>query len=391
MNSNKKLKICAITTTRADYGIMRPLLLKLDKEDWVNLKLAVTGTHLLKSFGYTIKEIEKDNLEIDKKISIMSKANDNAIETANIMAKTVSKFTEYFEQSKPDVVLLLGDRFETFEVAAACTVCRIPVIHIAGGETTQGAIDEVFRHSITKMSYLHFASTEEYRNRIIQLGEDPKRVFNTGALGVENVLNVKCLNKEELSKELSFDLNKDYSVVTFHPVTLENNSAIDQLNELLKVLHNHQEMKFIITKANADPSGEKINEEIDKFVKKNNNCIVVSSLGTLKYFSAIKYSKCVIGNSSSGIVEVPSFNIPTINIGDRQKGRIQADSIINCKPIEKDIEKALRKALGYKGNTINPYGNGKSSDKMVKIIKKTFYGKEIDLKKTFYDLDLRNK
>ena len=376
-----------MTTTRADYGIMRPLLLKLDKADWADLFLAVTGTHLLKSFGHTIEEVEKDGLKIDKKISIMSKANDSAIETGRIMSKTVLKFTEYFEEVKPDAILLLGDRFETFEVAAAATVCRIPVIHIAGGETTQGAIDEVFRHSITKMSYLHLASTEEYKNRIIQLGEDPGRVYNTGALGVENVLNVKCLSKEELEEALNFKLDKPYGVVTFHPVTLENNSAIAQLHELLKVLHKHQEMKFIITKANADQSGEQINAELDRFAQDNENCIVVSSLGTLKYFSAIRYSECVIGNSSSGIVEVPSFKKPTVNIGDRQKGRIQANSVINCKPTQADIEKALRKALKFDEETVNPYGDGKTSNKMAKIIKKTFYGKKIDLKKEFYDLE----
>ena len=384
--TDNKLQICAVTTTRADYGIMRPLLLKLNDSDWADLKLCVTGTHLLKQFGYTIKEIEKDNLNIDKKISIMSKANTDPIETGKIMARTVSKFSECFTESEPDVVLLLGDRFETFEVAAAATVCRIPIIHIAGGETTEGAVDEAFRHSITKMSYLHLASTEEYKKRIIQLGEDPKRVYNTGALGVENVLKVKCLSKKELSKELDFELDKRYGVVTFHPVTLENNSALEQLNELLKVLHNHQEMKFIITKANADQSGELINNELDKFAKENENCLVVSSLGTLKYFSAIKYSEVVIGNSSSGIVEVPSFNKPTINIGDRQKGRIRADSVINCKPEEKEIEKALKKALRFNKKVVNPYGDGKTSDKMLKIIKNTFYGKDIDLKKKFYDL-----
>ena len=366
---------------------MRPLLLKLDRAEWADLFLAVTGTHLLKAFGHTIEEVEKDGLKIDKKISIMSKANDSAIETGRIMSKTVLKFTEYFEEARPDVVLLLGDRFETFEVAAAATVCRIPVIHIAGGETTQGAIDEVFRHSISKMSYLHLASTEEYRNRIIQLGEDPGRVYNTGALGVENVLSVKCLSIEELEDALNFRLDRPYGVVTFHPVTLENNSAIAQLHELLKVLHRHQEMKFIITKANADQSGEQINAELDKFALDNDNCIVVSSLGTLKYFSAIRYSECVIGNSSSGIVEVPSFKKPTVNIGDRQKGRIQSGSIINCKPTEADIEKALKKALKFDEEVVNPYGDGKTSDKMLKIIKKTFYGKKIDLKKEFYDLE----
>ena len=383
----EKTKICAVTTTRADYGIMRPLLKKLDSEDWADLKVAVSGTHLLKSFGNTISEIEADGLCIDAKISIMSKNNENVTDTADIMAKTVKKFTEYFLVSKPDVILVLGDRFEMFEAAAAAVICRIPLVHIAGGETTEGAIDEAFRHSITKMSFLHFASTEEYRRRIIQLGEDPKRVFNTGALGVENVKKVKCLSRKQLSQELGFELDRPYAVVTFHPVTLEKQSALKQLNELLNVLKNHPEMKFIITKANADPEGQKINEELEKFVRKNGHCILVASLGTLKYFSAIKHSVCVIGNSSSGIVEVPSFNKPTVNIGDRQKGRIQADSIINCKPEEKDIERALRKALKYEGKTVNPYGNGKTSDRMVKILKDTFHGKKIDLKKTFYDLE----
>lgn len=381
-----KLKICAVTTTRADYGIMRPLLLKLNKENWADLRIAVSGTHLLKSFGYTIKEIEKDNLNIDTNINIMSKANNSALDTADIMSKTIKKFTEYFDNSKPDLVIVLGDRFEMFEVAASATICRIPLVHIAGGETTQGAIDEVFRHSITKMSYLHFASTEEYRKRIIQLGENPKRVFNTGALGVENVKSVKCLSKKQLEKELNFSLNKPYGVVTFHPVTLENNSAVKQLKELLKVLKNHSEMKFIITKANNDQDGEKINTELEKFVKNNSNCLLVSSLGTLKYFSAIKYSECVIGNSSSGIVEVPSFNKATVNIGDRQKGRIQANSIINCKPTYDDINKALNKAIKFNKKVTNPYGNGNSSSKMLKIIKETFYNKEVDLKKEFYDL-----
>jgi len=383
----EKTKICAVTTTRADYGIMRPLLQKLDKEEWADLKVAVSGTHLLKSFGNTIEEIEKDGLCIDAKISILTKKNQDVNDTADIMAKTLKKFTEYFLSSKPDVIIVLGDRFEMFEVAAAAVICNIPLVHIAGGETTEGAIDEVFRHSITKMSYLHFASTEEYRRRIIQLGEDPKRVFNTGALGVENVKKVKCLTKKQLGDDLAFTLDKPYGVVTFHPVTREKESALKQLNELLNVLRRHDEMKFIITKANADPEGEKINEALESFVKENDHCILVASLGTLRYFSAIRYSACVIGNSSSGIVEVPSFNKPTVNIGDRQKGRIQADSIINCKPEEKEIEKALKKALNYEGKTVNPYGNGRTSDKMVKILKDTFYGKKIDLKKTFHDLE----
>lgn len=384
--TDKKLKICAITTTRADYGIMRPLLLKLNDAEWADLKLAVTGTHLLKSFGYTIDEITKDGLDIDAKINIMSKENSSAADTAKIMSRTVEKFTEYFDRGNIDVVLVLGDRYETLEVAAAAVVCNLPIIHIAGGETTEGAIDEVFRHSITKMSYLHFASTEAYRKRIIQLGEDPKRVYNVGALGVENVMKVRCLSRRQLSDDLDFDLQGGYAVVTFHPVTYEKGSAIRQLKELLKVMHAHQEMKFIITMANNDPEGSKINDELEKFVKKNRNCLLVSSLGTLRYFSAIKYSRCVIGNSSSGIVEVPSFNKPTVNIGDRQKGRIQCESIINCRPEYKDIEKALRKALRFNRKVDNPYGKGNTSDMMMRIIRKTFYEKDVDLKKKFFDI-----
>lgn len=387
--TRKRLKIYAITTTRADYGIMRPLLVKLDREEWADLGIVVSGTHLLKSFGMTIREIEKDGLNIVKKISIMNRNNDSALVTGQIMARTIEKFSAFFDESRPDLIIVLGDRFEMFEVGAAAVICNIPLVHIAGGETTEGAIDEVFRHSLTKMSYLHFASTEAYRKRIIQLGEDPGRVFNTGALGVENVKNVRCLSRRELSQELHFDLDRPYAVVTFHPVTMEEGSAIRQLKELLKVIDDHREMNFIITKANSDKDGEKINEELERYVKDHDHCILVSSLGTLRYFSAIRYCECVIGNSSSGIVEVPSFNKPTVNIGERQKGRIQADSIINCRPEAEDIERALKKAKKFDKKIVNPYGNGNSSAKMVRIIRKTFLDKEIDLKKRFYDLEDR--
>ena len=384
--TKRKIKICAITSTRADYGIMRPLLSKLNKETWCDLRLYVTGTHMLKEYGYTVNEIEQDNLKIDVKQTIYPIYDNDILNSVNFMSNLSTDLADYYLNNKIDVVILLGDRYEINQAASITTLFNIPIIHIAGGETTQGAIDEVFRHSITKMSYLHFASCEEYRKRIIQLGENPKRVFNVGALGVENVLNIKCLSKKQLSENLNFDLNKPYSVVTFHPVTLEKNSAIKQVKELMKLIHNHQEMNFIITMANADPEGNKINEEWLKFEKKNDNCLVVASLGTLRYFSAIKYCESVIGNSSSGIVEVPSFNKPTINIGDRQKGRIQASSIINCKPLAEDIEKALRKAKRYNGKTNNPYQKKNTSDMMLKIIKKVFYDNQIDLKKEFYDL-----
>ncbi|MDO4198867.1 MAG: UDP-N-acetylglucosamine 2-epimerase [Erysipelotrichaceae bacterium] len=381
-----KLKITAVSSTRADYGIMRPLLLRLEKAEWCELKVVATGTHLLEKYGNTINEIERDNLSIDK-VSIIE--NDS---TADIMANTVKRFDEYFNNHEIDVVLLLGDRYEIFEVASACVINNLPIIHIAGGETTEGAIDEVFRHSITKMSYLHLASTEVYKNRIIQLGEDPERVFNTGAMGVENVLNVKCLSKEELSKELDFDLDKEYAVVTFHPVTMEQGSELSQLNELLKVIENHPEINFIITKSNVDKGGSLINDKWDEFGKIHDNVKVFASLGMLRYFSAIKYCSYVIGNSSSGIVEVPSFKVPTINIGDRQMGRIQSTSIINCKPVSENIERALEyaKSEEYKNvlaKSHNPYERECPSRDMLEIIKDTFYGKRINLKKSFYDLE----
>lgn len=380
------LKITAISSTRADYGIMRPLLLRLNKAEWASLKVIATGTHLSEKYGYTISEIEKDGLDIDK-INIIEDD-----ETGHIMANTVKYFDEYFNSHETDVVLLLGDRYEIFEAAAACVINQLPVIHIAGGETTEGAIDEVFRHSITKMSYLHFASTEKYRERIIQLGEDPKRVFNTGALGVENVLKVKCWDKKQLAENLEFDLDKPYAVVTFHPVTMEKGSEMVQLNELLNVIKNHQEMNFIVTKSNADKGGSLINDAWDKFAEENDNVKVVASLGLLRYFTAIRYCECVIGNSSSGIVEVPSFKVATINIGNRQAGRIQSTSIINCKPLEKDIERALRKSKSASYKKIlkeshNPYEGDNPSKMMEKIIRKTFYKKKVELKKSFYDLE----
>lgn len=385
--NNKKLKICAVSTTRADYGIMRPLLRKLDKQEWAELIIVVTGTHLLNKYGYTINEIIDDGFSIDERISIIKNRNNTVEDISEIMSKAIRYFTEYFSRTKPDLVILLGDRFETFQIAAAATITRTPIVHIAGGETTQGAVDEAFRHGITKMSYLHFTETEEYRKRVIQLGEDPKRVINTGSLGVENVLNTKCLTKKQLAKQINFDLTNPYCVVTFHPVTLEENSPINQLNELLKLIENKKDYNFIITKSNADLGGEVINNRLDEFEKDHDNCIVVASLGTLKYFSAIKYSKCVIGNSSSGIVETPSFGIATINIGDRQKGRVQGNSIINCKPQYKNISSAFNQALLFDQKVINPYMKKGSSNIMVRMIKNTFYNRKIDLMKRFYDLE----
>jgi GDP/UDP-N,N'-diacetylbacillosamine 2-epimerase (hydrolysing) len=270
---------------------------------------------------------------------------------------------------------------------------RIPIAHLYGGETTEGAIDESIRHAITKLSYLHFTSTDEYRNRVIQLGEHPKRVFNVGAIGIENILNEMLLSKEELEEELKIDLSKLYAIVTFHPVTLENNCAKKQIESLLEVCKEYKNISFVFTKSNADAEGRIINQLIDKFAQYYDNIFVFTSLGMRRYLSALKYCSMVIGNSSSGLLEAPSFGIPTINIGDRQKGRIQADSVINCEPTKGDITKSIQLALSEEfvqkaKKTINPYGNGDTSNKVIEVIKDYLLNSKIDLKKKFYDCEV---
>ena len=299
-------------------------------------------------------------------------------------------FADYFEKTKPDMLIVLGDRYETLAVCCSAMNQKIPIAHLYGGETTEGAVDESIRHAITKLSYLHFTSTEEYRRRVIQLGEDPSRVFSVGAIGIENILKEELLNKQELEKSINFTLEKQYAVITFHPVTLEGNNSSEQFEALLSACKNHKDMKFIFTKANADANGRVINQLIDRFVEENDNAAAFTSLGMHRYLSSLKYCTMVIGNSSSGLLEAPSFGVPTINIGDRQKGRLQASSVINCEPTKDEIDKAITLALSEEfkesaHNTINPYGDGNTSGKIVDVIKDFLLNDKIDLKKKFYD------
>jgi GDP/UDP-N,N'-diacetylbacillosamine 2-epimerase (hydrolysing) len=292
------------------------------------------------------------------------------------------------------MLIVLGDRYETLAVCCAAMNQRIPIVHLYGGETTEGAVDESIRHAITKLSYLHFTSTEEYRRRVIQLGEQPNRVFCVGAIGIENILNEKLMSKTELETSINFKLDRPYAVITFHPVTLENNNSAEQFKALLDVCKNHKDMEYIYSKANADVNGRDINQLIDKFVEESANAVVFTSLGMVRYLSAVKYSSMVIGNSSSGLVEAPSFGVPTINIGDRQKGRLQADSVINCEPTIEEIDKAFTLALTKEfkdkaHNTINHYGDGNSSEKIVNVIKEFLLKDKIDLKKKFYDCEVK--
>lgn len=382
-------KIAVITTTRAEFGLLSPIIKALKAEKKFDVRLVVSGTHLSKKFGYTYHEIEKSGFAVDKKIEILIDSN-SPQDISKSMANALNGFAQYFACRRPDAIIILGDRYETLAIAIAAMNERIPIIHLHGGETTEGAVDEAIRHAITKLSYLHLTSTDEFRNRVIQLGENPERVFVVGAPGIENALHLPLMPKEKLEESLCVRLDRPYAVVTFHPVTLENNTAENQYNELQKAFDNRKDMKYIITKANADVNGGRINEMTDEFVASNDNVIAFDSLGVTKYLSTLKYASMVIGNSSSGLLEAPSFKIPTINIGDRQRGRPQATSVINCKPKCEDILRAMEKAdtdafREVCKNTINPYGDGNTSSKVVDAINKMFCN-GIDLKKHFYDI-----
>ncbi len=387
-----KMKTIAVATaTRAEFGLLRPVIKRLLNEKDIVTKVVVTGAHLSPEFGMTVREIEEDNIAIDKKIEILL-GSDTSVAISKSMGLAMISFAEYFDESRPDALLVLGDRYETLAICCAAMNARIPIFHMHGGETTEGAVDEAIRHSISKMSYLHFTSTEKYRKRVIQLGENPERVYTVGAVGVENALNTPLLTKEELEKELSCQLGEQYAVVTFHPVTLENASAGKQVEELLKAVKEFPGMKFLFTKANADADGRVINARIEEALRTHENILLYSSLGMKKYLSAVKNAQAVIGNSSSGIVEVPTFGVPTVNIGDRQKGRIQAESVINCKAEHKEIKDAIDKAMSaeFRNRALkaqNPYGDGNTSAKIVNIIHEWLTGQKLDIKKKFYDID----
>ena len=357
--------------------------------DTLQLQILASGMHLSPEFGMTIQEIRADGFEPDEAIEILL-SGDTPAAICKSMGLAMIGYGEALQRLKPDLVVVLGDRFETFCIAAAAQVCRVPLAHIHGGETTEGAIDEAFRHSITKMSHLHFASCEEYRQRIIQLGEAPERVFNVGALGVENIRRMPLLERNELSEAIGFNLEKPYYLVTFHPVTLEHSTSEEQFQALLDALDAFPEYHVIITKANADTDGRIINRLIDGYAKKRpERCLAVSTLGVHLYLSAMKHATVVLGNSSSGIIEAPSFKIPTVNIGDRQRGRIQAAGILNCSPDANAIRQTIIRALSpaFQENlsgVTNPFDRPGTCSNIVKVLEKTdIFG---ITKKPFHDV-----
>lgn len=382
-----------MTATRAEYGLLRPVMFRIADDKMMELQVLVTGMHLSKEYGYTYQEIEADGFHIDIQVPILGKGN-SALDISCAMARALEGFGKYFAEltTRPDVLVVLGDRYETMAVVLAAANARIPIAHIHGGETTEGAVDEAIRHAITKFSYLHFASTDIYAKRIIQLGESPERVFSVGALGVENIKNVQLMSKIELEESIGFSLYKPYAVVTFHPVTLGNDSAEQQFMQLLEALEAF-DMKYIITKANADVGGMIINQMIDEYERSRANVLAITSLGMRRYLSALRYCCMVIGNSSSGIVEAPSFHVPTVNIGDRQKGRLAPKSVICCEPESKCIIAAMKKALAEEfknsfANMTSPYEKIGTSEIIVETIKDFLLKNKINLKKTFYNLEV---
>ena len=381
--------ICIFTGSRAEYGLLRSVMQEIQAAETLQLQILASGMHLSPEFGMTIQEIRADGFEPDETIEILL-SSDTPTAICKSMGLAMIGYGEALQRLKPDMVVVLGDRFETFCMAAAAQVCRVPLAHIHGGETTEGAIDEAFRHSITKMSHLHFASCEAYRQRIIQLGEAPDRVFNVGALGVENIRRMSLMGRSELAEAIGFNLEKPYFLVTFHPVTLEKDTSEGQFQSLLDALDAFPEYNVIFTKANADTDGRVINRLIDEYAEKRpERCLAVTSLGMLRYLSAMKYATAVIGNSSSGIMEAPSFKIPTVNIGDRQKGRIQAASTLNCSPdanaIRQTIGRALSPAFQESLSGIsNPYDRPGTCSTIVGLLEKMdIFG---ITKKTFHDV-----
>lgn len=384
-----KKTIAIVTGTRAEYGLLKPLIKALHEDDKFNMQLLVTGMHLSKKYGNTITEIEADGFPITAKIDSHLEG-DSAVNVSNSVAETTLGFAKVLEELNPDLMMVLGDRSEIFAAATAATIKGIPIAHIHGGETTEGAYDEAFRHAITKMSHWHFTSTEVYRKRVIQLGENPNRVFNVGAIGVDSIANLKLMTKVEFESSIDFKLNKRNVLITFHPVTLENNTSEAQFNHLLSALDQLEEVTLIFTKPNSDKDGIIISNQIDNYVKNHSDkAVAFISLGQKRYLSALQYMDVVVGNSSSGIIEVPLFKIPTINIGDRQKGRLMPKSVINCLPIEAAITNALHQAFSSEflksiSNLKSDYGNGTATKQIMSVLNSQPLP---SIKKSFYDLN----
>jgi len=381
-------KICIITGTRAEYGLLRWVMQGIKDDPELTLQIIATGMHLSPEFGLTYCDIEQDGFQIDRKVEMLT-SSDTPVGIAKSMGLGLIGFADVLNELKPDLIVVLGDRFEILSAVSAALIARIPVAHLHGGELTEGAFDDAIRHSITKMSHLHFVAAEEYRQRVIQLGEHPDRVFLVGGLGIDNIKKHKLLDREELEASLDFKLGSKNLLITFHPVTLEASTASVQMAQLLAALAELEDTQLIFTMPNADTDGRELICMVEQFVAQHANAISYVSLGQLRYLSCIAHVDGVVGNSSSGLAEVPSFKKGTINIGDRQRGRLQVESVINCEATHQSIAAALEKLYSTDfqmslSKVRNPYGDGGASENVLEIIKNcTLDGL---LKKTFYDL-----
>jgi len=388
MNASR-LKICIVTGSRAEYGLLYPLMRLIKKEPSMDLQLVVTGMHLSPEFGLTFRQIESDGFRIQEKVELLLSGDTDAAIIKSTGLGLIG-FADAFQRLQPDWLIILGDRFETFAAAIAAHLSRIPIAHLHGGELTEGATDDAMRHAITKMAFLHFTSTEAYRKRVIQLGEDPRRVFNVGAIGLDNIKGLKLLSKSALQKELDFPFGDKAAMITFHPVTLEKDTAARQVQHLLKALDQFPDLRLLFTLPNADAGGRVIIQLMEDYVKRNRErAKAFTSLGQLRYLSALQYVSVVVGNSSSGILEAPYFRIPTVNIGDRQTGRLKPPSVIDTGTDVKSITDGIRKAflppsikLSKKKSYL--YGKGDTALKILRIIQRM--GKPASVKKKFYDL-----
>lgn len=385
----KKRKICVVTGTRAEYGLLRWVMEGIKQSSSFELQVVATGMHLSPEFGLTYKDIEKDGFVIDRKVEMVLSSDTPSAITKSTGLGMIG-FADAIAELQPDLLVVLGDRYEMLSASFAAVSEKVPIAHIHGGETTEGAFDESIRHSISKMSWWHFVAAEEYKKRVIQLGEDPSRVFTVGGLGVDGIKKMELLSREELSKQTGIRFASRNLLVTFHPVTLENQPVEKQFQNLLDVLKKKNDVSIIFTMPNADSNGRIIKTMIEEFVSLHSQkAIAFSSMGHLKYISTLQFVDCVVGNSSSGLLEAPTFRVATVNIGDRQKGRLKADSVIDCEPTRDAIEEAITKALSKEfqcmlPKVVNPYGAGGATEKILNVLKNEPLAQ--DLKKKFYDL-----
>ena len=382
--------MCVVTGSRAEYGLLYWALREIESAPDLELQLVVTGMHLSSEFGSTVQQIEDDGFEINHRVEMLL-SSDSAVGITKSTGLGMIGFADAFSLLKPDIVLLLGDRFELLAAASAALFTVIPIAHIHGGEVTAGAFDDAIRHSITKMSHLHFTSTEIYRNRVIQLGEDPDRVFNVGAPGIDSIHRLELMEKSDLEAVLGIELGSRSLLVTFHPVTLEPGRAETDFKELLSALDEFEEINLVFTKANADSEGRAINRMIDSYVTTRPSAVAHTSLGQLKYLSTMKHVSGVVGNSSSGIIEAPSLKTGTVNIGTRQNGRVRALSVVDCRATIEDIRAGLATLFSNEfqqslSKVVNPHGSGDVSESIVRVLRTASL---VNLaKKQFFDMPM---